>query len=84
MSPILSGLAVMCWKCASALVEQGEPAFADAAQGALEGVAGAGPDMEVAVVYGLLYGHVDAYSGTVVAGIGQGGLPGGGGAVEHG
>ena len=64
---------------APALGEQGEPAFAQAAQRALESVAGAGIDIEFAPVCGLFDGDVDAYSGAVVAGVGQGGQPGGGG-----
>src|SRR6266536_942047 len=69
---------------APALVEQGEPAFAQAAQGSLEGVAGAGIDIQFPPVGGLFDGHVDADSGAVVAGVGQGGQSGGGGAVEGG
>jgi len=38
---------------APALVEQGEPAFAEAAQGTLDGVAGAGVDIKVPAVWGL-------------------------------
>jgi hypothetical protein len=41
---------------APALVEQGEPAFAQAAQGALDGVAGAGIDVEFPAIAGLLTG----------------------------
>jgi hypothetical protein len=43
MSPILLGLAVMCWEGAPAAGEQREPAFAEAAQGpqgALSGLSG--------------------------------------------
>src|SRR5260370_7919307 len=69
---------------AQALVEQGEPAFAQAAKRPLEGVAGAGIDIEVAPIGGLFDGHVDAYSSAVVAGVGQGGQSGGGGVVEGG
>jgi hypothetical protein len=39
---------------APALVEQGEPAFAEAAQGALEGIAGAGANIEFPSAGGLL------------------------------
>src|SRR6266702_2874949 len=67
---------------APALAEQGEPAFAEAAQGALDGVAGAGVNIEVAAICGLFDGYVDAYSGAVVARVGQGGQSGGGGVVE--
>src|SRR6266487_3811789 len=69
---------------APALVEQGEPAFTEAAQGPLEGVAGAGINIEVPPICGLFDGHVDAYSGAVVAGVGQGGQSGGSGVVEGG
>jgi hypothetical protein len=53
---------------APALIEQGEPAFAEAAQGPLEGVSGAGADIEFPAVGGLFDGDVDADSGAVVAG----------------
>src|SRR6266513_2563808 len=69
---------------APALVEQGEPAFAQAAQGPLEGVAGAVIDVKFAAAGGLFDGDEDADSGAVVAGVGQGGQSGGGGAVEGG
>ena len=55
------------------LAEQGEPAFSEAAQGALQGVAGARIDIQVAPVGGLADGDVDADAGAVVAGVGQGG-----------
>jgi len=64
--------------------EQREPAFAEAAQGSLEGVAGTGIDIEVAPVGWLSDRDVDADSGAVVAGVGQGEQSGGGGAVERG
>ena len=82
MSPILLGAGGDVLEGAPALVEQGESAFAEAVQGVLQGVAGAGADIEVAPVCGLFDGDVDAYSGAVVAGVGQGGQSGGGGAVE--
>src|SRR6266516_1015020 len=69
---------------APALVEQGEPAFAQAAQGPLEGVAGAGADIQFSAAGGLFDGHVDANSGAVVAGVGQGGQSGGGGGTVEG
>ena len=69
---------------APALVEQGEPAFAQAAQGALEGVAGAGIDIQSLSAGGLFDGNQDANAGAVVAGAGQGGQSGGGGVVEGG
>src|SRR6266516_7573844 len=69
---------------APALVEQGEPAFAQAAQGPLEGVAGTGIDIQFPAAGGLFDGHVDAHSGAVVAGVGQGGQSGGGGGVVEG
>src|SRR5579859_7301890 len=69
---------------APALVEQGEPAFAQAAKRALDGVAGAGVNIEVPAVGGLVDGDVDADSGAVVAGVVQGAQSGGGGVVEGG
>ena len=60
---------------APAAGEQGEPAFSQAAQRALDGVAGAGIDIEVAAVGGLFDRDVDAYAGAVVAGAGQAGNP---------
>jgi hypothetical protein len=61
--------------------EQREPAFA---QGTLGGVAGAGIDVEFPAIAGLFDGNVDAYSGALIAGVGQGGQAGGGGVVERG
>src|SRR5207237_241749 len=40
---------------APALVEQGEPSFAQAAQRALDGVAGAGADIEIPPICGLYH-----------------------------
>src|SRR5437667_5928234 len=54
---------------APALVEQCEPSFAQAAQRALDGVAGAGADIEIPPIWGLFDRHVDAHSGAVVAGV---------------
>src|SRR5215470_15496691 len=58
---------------APALVEQGEPAFAQAAKGPLDGVAGAGADIEVLAAGGLFDGNQDADAGAVVAEVGKGG-----------
>src|SRR5438094_829173 len=69
---------------APALVEQGEPAFAQAAQRTLDGVAGAGIDVEFPPVSGLFDGDVDANAGAVVAGVSQSGQACCGGAVEGG
>ena len=52
--------------------EQGEPAFAEAAQRALDGVAGAGTDIEFPAVGGLLDRDVHTDACAVVAGIGKG------------
>ena len=52
--------------------EQGEPAFAEAAQRALEGVAGAGTDIEFPAVGGLLDRDVHTDACAVVAGISKG------------
>src|SRR5215468_3648810 len=69
---------------APALVEQGEPAFAEAAQGALDGVAGAGVDIEVPPAGGLFDRDMDADAGAVVAGVGESGQTSCGGGVERG
>ena len=71
-------------ECAPALGEQREPAFAQAAQGALDGVAGAAADVEFTVSGWQLARDVKADAGAVVAGIGEGGQPGGGGPVKGG
>jgi len=53
---------------APALVEQGEPAFAKAAQGPLDGIAGAGVDIEFPAAGWLFDGNQDADACTLVAG----------------
>ena len=58
---------------APALGEQGEPAFAETAQGALEGIAGAGANIEFPSAGGLLDRDMNADAGAAVAGVGQGG-----------
>ena len=55
--------------------EQGEPSFPEAAQGMLEGVAGAGIDIEVPAAGELLDRNADAEAGAVISGVGQGGSP---------
>jgi hypothetical protein len=60
-------------KGAPAAGEQGEPAFAQAAQGAEQRVAGAGIDIEVPPAGGLLDRDADADARAVVAGVGEGG-----------
>ena len=52
MSPILLGLAVMCWRVRQRWLSRANAAFAEAAQGPLEGVAGAGVDIEIPAVAG--------------------------------
>ena len=84
MSLILLGLAVMCCRVRQAAGEQRESAFAQAAQTALEGVAGASADIELPPVCGLLDGDVDADARAVIAGVSEGGQPGGGGPVQRG
>jgi hypothetical protein len=69
---------------APAAGEHGEPAFAQAAQRALDGVARAGVDVEFPAAAGLLDGNQDADAGAFIAGIGQSGQAGGGGVVERG
>ena len=71
-------------KSAPALGEQGEPAFAEAAQGALEGIAGAGANIEFPSAGGLLDRDMNADAGAVVAGVGQGGQVSRGGPVQPG
>jgi hypothetical protein len=68
---------------APAAGEQRESAFAQAAQRALEGVAGASADIELSPVCGLLDGDVDADARAVIAGVSEGGQPGGGGPVQR-
>lgn len=57
---------------APALGEQGECPFAEAAQGSLEGVRGAGAQVGFRPVRWLFYRDADADSGTFVSGVGQG------------
>lgn len=68
---------------ALALCEQGEAAFSQAAQGAQERVAGAGVEVEGPTVGGLFDRGENADAGAVVAGVGQGGEPVGGGLVQR-
>jgi hypothetical protein len=56
---------------APAAGEQGKPAFAQATQGALNGIAGAGIDVEFPAAGWLLDRDEDAQAGAVVAGIGK-------------
>jgi hypothetical protein len=58
---------------APAAGEQGEPAFTQAGQGALDGVAGAGVYVQFLPAGGLFDGDEDAEAGAVVAGVGEGG-----------
>lgn len=65
--------------------EDGKAAFAEAAQGALEGVAGAVVDVEIGAVGWVLDGDVDAVACALVAGVGKdgGGFGCGVGGGEH-
>ena len=63
--------------------EQGEPAFAQAAQRAEQRVAGAGIDIELLPAGWLLDRDVND-RGAVVTGVSQGGQPGRGGRAERG
>jgi hypothetical protein len=58
---------------APAACEQGEPAFAQAAQGTLEGVAGAVTDVKFPAAGWLPDRDENAQAGALVAGIGEGG-----------
>jgi hypothetical protein len=78
----LLGLAVMCWRVRQRAGEQGESAFAQAAQRAQQGVAGAGADIEFPPAGRLPDRDMDA--GAVVARVGEGGQPGCGDGVQHG
>src|SRR5437667_8960457 len=69
---------------APALVEQGEPAFAQAAQGALDGVAGAVINVQLPAAWGLFDGNQDADAGAFISGVGQRGQVLRGGTVESG
>ena len=90
------------WACGDVLKgppaagEQGEPAFAEASHRPLDGVAGAGIDIEFPAICGLLDWDVQADAGAVVAGISEGwqairgstvkpgqGVPAGSGDVVH-
>src|SRR5690606_42128652 len=62
--------------------EQGEAAFADAAQGAQQRVVGAVVNGESAPVGGFFDRGVHADSGAVVGGVGQGGQAAGGRGVQ--
>jgi hypothetical protein len=64
--------------------EQREPAFAQAAQRALDGVAGTGIDIELPAASGLFDGNQDADTCTVISGVGQRGQARGGCLVESG
>ena len=68
--PILEGLAVMCCRVRQRPEEQGEPAFAEAAQGPLDGVAGTGIDIEFTAVWRLLDRDVQADASAFIARIG--------------
>src|SRR5712691_7637151 len=68
---------------APALIEQGEAAFAQAAQGTLDGVAGAGIDVQFPAVWGLPDGNQDAGARALISGVGQGGQPGRGGGIQR-
>jgi hypothetical protein len=63
--------------------EQGEAAFAQAAQRPLESVEGAGIDVEVAAAGRLAHQDVDADTGSFVSRVGQGGQARCGGRVER-
>jgi hypothetical protein len=68
---------------APAAGEQREAAFAQAAHGPLERIAGAVADIELAVRGGLADRDVDADSGALIAWIGQGSQPPGCSAIER-
>src|SRR5439155_15022695 len=69
---------------APAAGEQGEAAFALAAQRPLDGVAGASADVEFPAAGRLFHRNVHADARAVISQVGQGGQAGGGGVVEGG
>ena len=69
---------------APAAGEQGEAAFAQGAEGALDGVAGAGVDIEFAPACRLSGREVNADAGALISRVGQGGQAASGGVVEGG
>jgi hypothetical protein len=68
--PDLAGAGGDVAEGAPAAGEQGEPAFAQATQGTLDGVAGAGIDIQFPPASGLFYGDEDADARILVAGVG--------------
>ena len=68
MSPILLGAGGDVPQGAPAAGEQGEPAFAQAAHRALDGIAGAGVDMQFPPAGGLFDRDVDTDAGALVPG----------------
>jgi len=68
---------------APAAGKQGEPAFAEAAQGPLDGVAGTGINIEFTAVWRLLDRDVQADASAFIARIGQGGKAACGGPVDR-
>ena len=69
----LAGAGSDVLEAAPAAGEQGEPAFAQAAQRALDGVARADVDVGFLAAGGLPDGNQDAGAGAFIAGVGQGG-----------
>lgn len=70
-------------ECGPAFGQQREAAFAEAAQGAQEGVVGAVVDVEFLAVAGLFERDVDAVTCALVAGVGQD-RHGAGGRIDRG
>jgi hypothetical protein len=68
---------------APALAEHREPAFSQAAQGTLDGVAGAGVDIEFPAAAGLSDRNQDAAARAFMPLVGERGQPGRGGRVER-
>ena len=84
ITPILLGLAVMYWRVRQRWAEQGEAAFAQPAQGALDRVAGAGADIEFPPPGGCLTGIRMPMLAPSYPGFGQCGQADGGRPVERG
>jgi hypothetical protein len=58
------------------------PTYTEAAQGTLDGVAGAGVDVEVSCAGGLLDGNQDSDAGALVSRIARAGRPAASGVVQ--
>jgi hypothetical protein len=84
MSPILLGLVVTCCSARQRPVSRADPRSPRQRSDPLEGVAGAGIDIEVLAAGRLAHRDVDADPGSVVSRVGQGRQARCGGGVQRG